>query len=79
MATKTTLIYMPLLDEGTSVVRPTQGKQIKDKIFQVLPTEDYDASLEAWAFLPGSIVECETEVWDNKEILVAKKVWSSNK
>lgn len=77
MTTKTMRIYIPLLDEGTSVIRPTEGKQIKENIFLVLPTENYDPSFESWMFPPGSTVECQREVWENEEVLVARNFFAS--
>ncbi|MCA9918590.1 MAG: hypothetical protein KC445_11600 [Anaerolineales bacterium] len=72
MTTETSQIYIPLLDEGTLVIRPTEGKQVKENIFLILPTENYDPSAELWMFPPGSIVECKREIWENEEVWVAR-------
>jgi len=68
-------IYIPLLDEGTSVIRPTEGKHIKDNIFLLLPTNNYDPSSESWMFPPGATVQCKREVWGNKEVWVARNLF----
>ncbi len=67
-------IYIPLLDEGLPVVRPTQGKSMGAKEFVVLPTADYDPGVEHWEFPPGSIVECVLEYREGSKILVARKL-----
>ncbi len=70
----TETIYIPLLDEGLPVVRPTQANPIGGKEFLVLPTPDYDPEMEHWEFPPGSIVECVMEDADGSKILVARKL-----
>ncbi|MEI7846312.1 MAG: hypothetical protein WCK35_10955 [Chloroflexota bacterium] len=69
----TKILYIPLLDEGTDVFRPTKGKMIADLIFRVLSTEGYDPNDENWAFPPGSIVKCENRIIGGKLVLVAKE------
>ena len=49
-------IYVRLLNEGTEVFRPTRALDLGDGRFQMQATEDYDPALEAWEFVPGSIV-----------------------
>ena len=66
-------IYVPLLNEGTSVVRPTQGIKLGENVYRVLPIEDYDPSDEAWEFPPGSVVECNLENRAGHDVLVARK------
>ena len=68
------LIYIPLLDEGLPVVRPTQGEPQTDGSFVVLPTADYDSEDEAWEFPPGSRVRCVEEVRGAECILVAREL-----
>jgi hypothetical protein len=69
-------IYVPLLDEGVPVVRPTRGKPVEAAQFLVLPTPDYDPEVEVWQFLPGSVVKCVLECHDGSEILVARELIS---
>ncbi len=66
-------IYIPLVNEGTSVLRPTQGITIDKNIFIVQETSDYDPDDETWLFPPGNMVECNEEVIEGERILVARK------
>lgn len=65
-------IYVPLLNEGTDVVRPTKGISLGDMKYQVLPTPDYSTLSEEWEFPPGSIVECRIERREGKQMLLAR-------
>ena len=75
MASSTSVlkVYVPLLNEGTSVVRPTQGVKLAESVYRILPTSDYDPDDEQWEFPPGSVVECVIETRNGQEILVATK------
>ncbi len=70
----TKLIYIPLLDEGVDVVRPTQAIEQGLNIFRVLPTDGYDEDVETWAFVPGSVVECVEEQRGARRLLVARRL-----
>jgi hypothetical protein len=52
----TRTIHVRLLNEGTDVCRPTEGREIGDGVYEILPTADYDPSDEEWEFPPGSCV-----------------------
>ncbi len=65
-------IYIPLLNEGTDVVRPTKGEPVGEMRFKVLPTSDYSPEFEEWEFPPGSIVACAVEKRESREVLVAR-------
>jgi hypothetical protein len=65
-------IYIPLLNEGTDVCRPTKGLPLGGMRFKVLPTADYSPEWEEWEFPPGSLVECKIEERDNRQLLVAR-------
>jgi hypothetical protein len=65
-------IYIPLLNEGTFVIRPTLGIKIGENIYKILPTKDYDPKNEEWEFPPGSTVTCVVEKRNSHEVLVAK-------
>jgi hypothetical protein len=65
-------IYIPLLDEGVDVVRPTEAKLVGPQEYLILPTPNYDPETETWEFLPGSVVQCRRETWSSGEILVAR-------
>ena len=64
-------IFIPLLDEGTNVVRPTLGEKIRENIYRILPTDNYDSEDEKWKYLPGTVVRCEIQKWEGKELFVA--------
>ena len=65
-------IFVSLLNEGTDVLRPTQGLVLGTNEVQVLATPDYDPTIEVWEFPPGSRVRCVTEIRSGRELLVAR-------
>ena len=65
-------IFIPLLNEGTDVLRPTQGLVLGPDEVQVLATPDYDPTVEEWEFPPGSRVRCVTEIRGGRELSVAR-------
>jgi hypothetical protein len=65
-------IVIPLLNEGTDVLRPTRGGMVGTNEFQVLATPDYDPTIEEWEFPPGSKVSCVREFRGGRELLVAR-------
>lgn len=71
-STNTVEIFIPLLNEGTNVLRPTQGIALGPSEFRVLPTPDYDPSDEEWEFPPGSVVKCVRETSSGRDLLVAR-------
>jgi hypothetical protein len=75
MASSTSVltVFVPLLNEGTTVVRPAKAVKLGQDIYRILPTSDYDPNDEEWQFPPGSVVECVLETRDGREILVARK------
>jgi hypothetical protein len=77
MSTNVIQIYVPLLNEGTDVVRPTNGILLAPDLVRVEPTEDYDPELEEWQFPPGSEVRCVRERRGSGEILVARELFPS--
>jgi hypothetical protein len=64
-------IYVRLLNEGTSVLRPTKGEHLGGMTYRLLPTEDYDNDDEQWEFPPGTVVKCIFEIHDGARIVVA--------
>jgi hypothetical protein len=67
------VLYIPLLNEGTDVLRPTTGVVLGPDMVQVLATSDYDPGTEEWQFPPGSKVRCVSEVRGGREVLVARQ------
>jgi hypothetical protein len=66
-------LYVPLLNEGTPVLRPTTGLLLGADIVQVLPTANYDPTLDEWEFPPGSKVKCVMESKGGRNLLVARQ------
>ena len=66
-------IFIPLLNEGTDVLRLTQGVVIGSNELQVLATPDYDPSIEEWEFPPGCKVRCIQEIRGDRGLLVARQ------
>lgn len=73
-STKTFDLYVPLLNEGTDVLRPTKGIWLGDDEAQVLAAADYDPRTEEWVFPPGSRVKCMSEVRGGRQLLVARQL-----
>ena len=71
-STDTIEIYVPLLKEGTDVLRPTKGLVISPNIVQVVATADYDPAIEQWEFPPGSTVRCVAETKGGRTLLIAR-------
>ena len=65
-------LYVPLLNEGTEVLRPTKGLLLGSDVVQVLATTDYDPAIEEWEFPPGSKVRCVLETRSDRKLLVAR-------
>jgi hypothetical protein len=66
-------LYVPLLNEGTDVLRPTTGVVLDSGVVCICATHDYNPEFETWAFLPGSKVRCVSECRGGREILVARQ------
>jgi len=73
-APKRDQIYIPLIDEGTEVIRPTFGLSQGADTYRVLATPAYDPDDEHWKFPPGSIVRCAREMRNGSELLVAQEL-----
>jgi hypothetical protein len=65
-------VYVPLLNEGTNVLRPATGVVVGPDVVRVEATDDYDPDIEEWEFPPGSEVRCVTESRNGTQILVAR-------
>jgi hypothetical protein len=70
----TTTVYVHLLDEGVTVIRPTQAVPLGGEAYKLLATPDYDPADEHWEFVPGSVVRCAEEKWEAGSVLVAKEL-----
>lgn len=66
-----TIIYVKLLNEGTEAYRPVSVINIKDNIYKILESNNYDKDDEEWEFIPGDSVVCEYKKTSDGELLVA--------
>ncbi len=74
MSTDVIPLHIPLLNEGTDVLRPTTGIFVAPDVVQVQATDDYDPDDEEWQFPPGSEVRCVAEFRGGVQILVARSM-----
>lgn len=65
-------VYVALLDEGLEVWRPVKARRVTRDTYEILEQE-YDRNLETWAFEPGTVVECQRRVRDDRKVLIATK------
>lgn len=63
-----TMIYMPLLNDGTDAWRPVEAIKITDLGYMVTENAPPD---EEWAFQPGHILRCEEHHLSDGSHLVA--------
>lgn len=59
-----TIMFVPLLNEGTEVWRPVAVESLKDGTYRVLGPVPDD---EVWAFPPGSIVASQLRTFSDGE------------
>ena len=64
-------IYIRVLEEETPTLCRTQGVNVGNGLYKVLPTSNYDPEDEIWEFPPGSIVRCELVDDGEEEFLLA--------
>lgn len=50
------VIYLPLLNEGTSCWRPVEAERVQEDSYRILGTKPED---EEWPVATGDIVRCE--------------------
>lgn len=72
MSTDRIQLYVPLLNEGTDVLRPATGLFVAPDVIRIEAPGDYDPDVEEWEFPPGSEVRCIVEFRAGKQILVAR-------
>jgi hypothetical protein len=74
LSTNVIPLHIPLLNEGTDVLRPTTGIFVAPDVVRVQATDDYDPDDEEWQFPPGSEVRCVAELRGGVQILVARSM-----
>ncbi len=72
-------VYVPLLDEGANVWRPTLAQRLVDGTYLILQTKDYDPDDEIWEFPPGSRVVCRQKRLSMGKVLAAVKLAPATK
>lgn len=72
-STREVEIYVPLLNEGTDVLRPTTGIVMGQDVVRIVATRDYDPENETWAFPPDTMARCFKESRGGREVLVARQ------
>ena len=65
------VIYVQLLNEGTTVYRPVRASKIKINVYKIDNFDFYDSDDEIWEFLPGTVVIVEERYMENENVLVA--------
>jgi len=71
------IIYVPLLNEGTVVFRPVRVEQINNNIYKILSSDDGSTPEEideVWAYQIDSYVSCVVKIIDGSNILIANKL-----
>ena len=72
--TKYSIVYVPLLGEGTDVWRPVPAIPVgsdSQQVFILLRPVDFDSADEDWEYLPGMMVQCDRKNKDGESWLVA--------
>jgi hypothetical protein len=64
-------VYVRLLNEGTSVLRPALGEYRGARRYLLLAPPEYNAESETWEFVPGTMVLCEQQRIDGDLLLIA--------
>ena len=72
MSTEKIPLYVPLLNEGTDVLRPATGIFVGPDVIRVEAPDDYDPEIEQWEFPPGTEVRCIAEFRGGRPIFVAR-------
>ena len=65
------IIYVRLLDEGTTVYRPVPATFIKNETYRLGLPKDHYSTDENWEFPTGGIVRVEKKILNGIEELVA--------
>jgi hypothetical protein len=66
-------VYVPLLNEGTDVVRPVMAEALGLDDYRFGTPDSYDPAVEEWKYPPGSVVRCLREIRNGTEVLVARQ------
>ena len=72
-------VQVRLLEEGTEVSRPTQALSLREGLYKILPTPNYDPNDEIWQFPPGSIIRILEKTDNGKSYFIACDKNAKNK
>ncbi len=72
------IIYVELLDEGTTVFRPVPSTKIKDGVYKLGGEDFYDPEDEKWEFEPESLVKVKEKSLSGEIVLVAHERFMSD-
>lgn len=64
-------VYVQLLNEGVLSYRSADAILIRDDMYSILLSENYDPNDEDWEFKPGAIVRCQNKELSDGIALVA--------
>lgn len=71
MASNTSVVYVRLLEEGTSVYRPVHAVSLGAGSYRLEAPTSGDDPEDVWEFPRGSVVTCEPRLIEDEELLVA--------
>ena len=72
-STKTIEVYVRLLNEGSEVFRPTHATQLREGLFRLMATPDYDPEDEEWEILPDATIRIEMHHGASGDFLLAAR------
>ncbi len=67
---KVITVHVKLL-EG-EVFKPVQALSLRQGLYKILPTLDYDSKNETWEFPPGSVIRILEKPDGDKKIFIAQ-------
>ena len=70
----TRIVFVPLLDEGTTIWRPVEAENVAPDIFRLLGNVPDG---ERWQFQPGENVRCELRLIQDGPALIAVEATGS--
>jgi hypothetical protein len=66
-------LHVRLLNEGTEAFRPTRALKLGGGLFKLVASPGYNSGVEAWEFLPGTLVRAEIHGSPKGNIALAVK------
>ena len=69
---KVITVHINLPDKGAGTLHPVQALSLRQGLYKILPTIDYESKGEKWEFPPGSVVRILEQDVDGKPIFIAR-------